>query len=203
MLFFLICFHYFCGESKTLNLLKNRILIVAAMLISCLSGIAQKGNGKQHKTVQKGKASYYSKRATGSRTASGERVHHDSLTCAHRTYPFGTLLKVRNLSNNKEVIVKVTDRGPFRRGRIIDMSYAAAKELGMLAQGIGTVEIKVYDPVEIPFRMPEYELPEMNFSVSEPEPPSSTLKLHKPIKTKSHIAKVNSNSEGKNIKQKK
>ncbi|MBF0965366.1 MAG: septal ring lytic transglycosylase RlpA family protein, partial [Alloprevotella sp.] len=76
---------------------------------------------------QKGKATFYSKRATGARTASGERLHHDSLTCAHRTYPFGTLLKVTNLNNGNTVVVRVTDRGPFAKGRIIDLSYAAAK----------------------------------------------------------------------------
>mgnify|MGYP000982628883 FL=1 len=70
---------------------------------------------------QKGKASYYSKRATGSRTSSGERLHHDSMTCAHRTYPFGTKLKVTNPSTGKIVFVRVTDRGPYGRGRIIDL----------------------------------------------------------------------------------
>ena len=55
---------------------------------------------------QKGKASYYSKRATGTRTSSGERLHHDSLTCAHRTHPFGTMLKVTNLQNGKNVLVR-------------------------------------------------------------------------------------------------
>ena len=56
---------------------------------------------------QHGKASYYSKRATGARSASGQKIHHDSLTCAHRYYPFGTMLKVTNLRNDKSVIVKV------------------------------------------------------------------------------------------------
>ena len=62
---------------------------------------------------QTGIASYYSLRATGARTASGELIHHDSLTCAHRTYPFGTLLKVTNPANELSVIVRVTDRGPY------------------------------------------------------------------------------------------
>lgn len=101
---------------------------------------------------QRGKASYYSRKSTGVRTSSGERLHHDSLTCAHRTFPFGTLLKVKNLSNGKEVIVKVTDRGPFKRGRVIDLSWVAAKELGMLAQGIAMVEVSRYTDTRIPFR---------------------------------------------------
>ena len=97
-------------------------------------------------TVQKGKATFYSKRATGARTANGERLHHDSLTCAHRTYPFGTLLRVKNPANGKEVVVRVTDRGPFVRGRIIDLSWGAARQIGILRQGIAPVVVEVYDP---------------------------------------------------------
>jgi rare lipoprotein A len=92
--------------------------------------------------VQTGIASYYAKRATGSRTASGDRLHHDSLTCAHRTYPFGTLLKVTNPANSRVVIVRVNDRGPFVRGRIIDLSWGAARELGILAQGVARVTVQ-------------------------------------------------------------
>ena len=98
--------------------------------------------GQKH---QHGKASYYSKRATGARSASGQRIHHDSLTCAHRFYPFGTHLKVTNLSNGKSTIVKVIDRGPFGRGRIIDLSWKAAKEIGMIAQGVATVKVEMVE----------------------------------------------------------
>lgn len=90
---------------------------------------------------QRGKASFYSRHATGARTSSGERLHHRDFTCAHRTHPFGTLLKVKNLSNGKEVVVRVNDRGPFGRGRIVDLSWGAAKALGMLSQGVVDVEI--------------------------------------------------------------
>jgi len=104
----------------------------------------------------RGKATYYSKRATGARTSSGEKLHHDSLTCAHRTYPFGTKLKVTNLSNGKWVIVRVTDRGPFAKGRIIDLSHRAAREIGMIASGVAMVEIEVVRESIIPFK-PEEE----------------------------------------------
>lgn len=119
--------------------------------------------------TQKGKATYYSRRATGARTASGERLHHDSLTCAHRTHPFGTLLKVTNPSNGKDVIVKVTDRGPFARGRIIDLSWGAAKQLGILAQGVATVLVEVYKEARsIPYRPEETpKLPEIEFGTTE------------------------------------
>lgn len=115
--------------------------------------------------TQKGKATFYSKRSTGSRTASGERLHHDSLTCAHRTYPFGTLLRVTNLDNNKSVVVKVTDRGPFSRGRIIDLSWRAAKELDILSKGVSMVKVEPYNESML-FR-PSKHLPEIDFELTD------------------------------------
>ena len=94
--------------------------------------------------TQRGIASYYGKSATGRRTSNGERLHHDSLTCAHRTHPFGTRLRVYNPANGLTTIVRVTDRGPFGRGRIIDLSWRAAKEIGILTQGIAPVIVDVY-----------------------------------------------------------
>ena len=122
-----------------------------------------------HAQVQRGKATYYSKRATGSRTASGERLHHDSMTCAHRSYPFGTLLKVTCLDNDKSVVVRVTDRGPFIRGRIIDLSWGAAKKLGILAKGVAMVRVEPYKkPTIVPYK-PEDDLllPEIDFQISD------------------------------------
>ena len=120
------------------------------------------------KTQQKGKASYYSRRTNGHRTSSGERMNNDSLVCAHRTHPFGTKLLVRNPANGKEVVVRVIDRGPFTRGRIIDLSYEAARRIGMLSAGVAMVEVSVYDDTPVPFKpkdisstVPELEL-EMN-----------------------------------------
>ena len=118
--------------------------------------------------VQKGKASYYAKKFSGRQTASGERLHHDSLTCAHRTYPFGTLLKVTNPANGKEVIVRVTDRGPYVKGRIIDLSVRAARELGIIAQGIAPVTVERYNPANIPFKPEDIiDLPEFDIGTNE------------------------------------
>lgn len=114
--------------------------------------------------TESGKASFYSKKFTGRRTASGERLHHDSLTCAHRTYPFGTQLKVTNPANGRSVIVRVTDRGPYVRGRIIDLSVKAAQDLGIIAQGIAPVVVELWDTTIIPFRpadishLPEFDI---------------------------------------------
>ncbi len=106
-----------------------------------------------------GKASYYGNKFHGRRTSDGSRYHRDSLTCAHRTLPFGTLLKVRNVQNGREVVVKVTDRGPFGRGRIVDLSLAAARELDMLSAGVVRVEAT---PVTRIQRKEELQLPDFN-----------------------------------------
>lgn len=121
---------------------------------------------------QTGKATFYSRRATGSRTANGERLHHDSLTCAHRTYPFGTLLNVYNPANGRSVIVRVTDRGPYVRGRIIDLSRRAAKELGIISQGVAIVTIQRIDPALIPYRPEneEIDLPELGLETNDGSP---------------------------------
>lgn len=92
-----------------------------------------------------GKASYYSLRANGARTASGERLCNDSLVCAHKKHPFGTRLLITNPSNGNTVIVRVVDRGPFTRGRIVDLSYAAAKELGIIRHGVAKVTSQVIE----------------------------------------------------------
>ena len=94
-----------------------------------------------------GKASYYAKSWTGRRTSNGERLHHDSMTCAHRTYPFGTLLRVTNLRNGLQVVVRVTDRGPFGRGRIVDLSWGAAKKLNMLGAGVVPCTVERLDSI--------------------------------------------------------
>lgn len=119
--------------------------------------------------THRGKASFYSKKATGARSSNGERIHHDSLTCAHKTYPFGTLLKVTNISNGRSCVVRVNDRGPHRKGRIIDLSYGAARELGMLAQGIAVVEVEKVDTLQIPYRREAVEtgLPDFEFDFED------------------------------------
>lgn len=151
-----------CHRVQTINIVKYRRVLFLG-IISVIGLIPVEAQ------THRGKASYYSKRATGARTASGERLHHDSLTCAHRKYPFGTLLKVKNVSNGKEIIVKVTDRGPYGRGRIIDLSYGAAKALGMLSQGVAMVEVRRTDGTNPPYRMDEVErgLPDFEFDFSK------------------------------------
>ncbi|HUP42848.1 MAG TPA: septal ring lytic transglycosylase RlpA family protein, partial [Thermoanaerobaculia bacterium] len=85
--------------------------------------------------IESGRASWYGPKFHGRRTANGERYDMHHLTAAHPTLPFGTLLEVRNLDNGRVCLVRVNDRGPFAKGRILDVSFAAAKELGMVGPG--------------------------------------------------------------------
>ena len=91
---------------------------------------------------QTGTASYYGARHHGKRTASGEPFDQHGLTAAHRQLPFGTRVLVTNLSNNKSVVVRINDRGPHTRGRLIDLSRQAAEQLGMLRSGTAKVRVQ-------------------------------------------------------------
>ncbi len=134
----------------------NHFLAILTMMSLPLPTIAQ--------DVSKGKASYYSDKLHGHKMSNGTPYHRDSMTCAHLKFPLGTLLKVRNPINNKEVIVKVTDRGPFVKRFIIDLSRAAAKELDIITAGFCQVEITPYHKNEIPYRPEEFdeEIPELD-----------------------------------------
>jgi rare lipoprotein A len=92
--------------------------------------------------AQTGLATYYARRFAGRRTASGERYDPDALTGAHRTLAFGTRVRVTNLTNRRTVVVVITDRGPFDRRRVIDLSRRAARELGMLRDGVARVRLE-------------------------------------------------------------
>jgi rare lipoprotein A len=92
-----------------------------------------------------GVASWYGKPYHGRKTASGERYDMTELTAAHRTLPFGVVVKVTHLGNGRTVKVRITDRGPFVDGRIIDLSRKAAKRLDMVDEGVARVRIEVVD----------------------------------------------------------
>jgi rare lipoprotein A len=94
--------------------------------------------------VQEGKASYYADSLDGNKTASGEPYDKNALTAAHRELPFGTRVKVTYLKNGKSVDVVINDRGPHSKNRIIDISGAAAEQLGLKEAGVGKVKLEVY-----------------------------------------------------------
>ncbi|MFK5914546.1 MAG: septal ring lytic transglycosylase RlpA family protein [Woeseiaceae bacterium] len=95
---------------------------------------------------KKGLASWYGKKFHGHRTSSGETYNMYAMTAAHKTLPLPTYVRVTHLENGKSVIVKVNDRGPFHENRIIDLSYSAAKKLGVTAKGTGKVEVVAINP---------------------------------------------------------
>ena len=102
----------------------------------------QQNTGGQVQATSKGMASYYGYES-GNRTATGERFNPQGFTAAHRSLPFGTRVRVTNTGNGRSVVVRINDRGPFIRGRVIDVSLGAAKELGMISSGVAAVKIEI------------------------------------------------------------
>jgi rare lipoprotein A len=98
---------------------------------------------KTEKSVEVGTASFYAHKYHGKLTANGEIYDMSELTAAHGSLPFNTVVKVTNLKNSRTVILRINDRMPYYKGRIIDVSYRAAKELGMLTSGLAKVQIEI------------------------------------------------------------
>lgn len=116
-------------------------LLAALMLSAC----ASQGVVDPHGYRAEGQASWYGAKHHGRKTASGERFDQNALTAAHRELPFGTRVQVTNLSNNKRVIVRINDRGPHTRNRLIDLSQQAAKQIDMLRSGVAPVRIEALE----------------------------------------------------------
>ncbi len=94
-------------------------------------------------SVSRGQASWYGPGFYGNRTANGETFRPGTLTAAHRTLPFGTMVRVTNLSNGRSTVVRINDRGPFHGGRVIDLAHGAAVQLGLTASGTAPVSLEV------------------------------------------------------------
>ena len=97
------------------------------------------------RSIGGGVASYYGAKFHGRRTASGERFDMNALTAAHKRLPFGSKVRVTNPSNGKSVVVRINDRGPYAHGRTIDLSKAAAQQIGIVSRGHGSVELSLID----------------------------------------------------------
>ncbi|WP_245893614.1 septal ring lytic transglycosylase RlpA family protein [Sphingobacterium gobiense] len=108
------------------------------LLASCSPKLSTTGR----EVREKGNASYYGGKFHGRTTASGERFNQNAMTAAHRTLPFGTKVTVKNLNNGKQVVVKINDRGPSSKLRMIDLSQGAAKKIGMIQAGVVPVELR-------------------------------------------------------------
>lgn len=118
-----------------------RLLILLATVL-LLSACASQGQVDPDGYRAEGKASYYGARHHGNKTASGERFDQNALTAAHRNLPFGSLVRVTNLRNDKSVVVRINDRGPYSKGRIIDLSHRAAEQIDMLRAGVVPVRVE-------------------------------------------------------------
>ncbi len=148
-----------CADLISLGWRATAALALAMVVASC-AGTRRSGRGsandvlaaldadahdeREHPSgelIGEGRASYYGRDFDGRRTASGEIFNRRNLTAAHRHLPFGTCVRVVNVTNGREVEVRVNDRGPFVRGRIIDVSEAAARALGMLEAGVTHVRL--------------------------------------------------------------
>jgi rare lipoprotein A len=128
---------------RSLRLLAAVALLLLPLATACRSAAPPPGKPVRSGVVERGIASWYGHPFHGRRTASGEVYDMHRLTAAHKTLPFGTLVEVTNLANRERVVVRVTDRGPFVRGRVIDLSYEAAKRIGMIGPGTARVELRV------------------------------------------------------------
>lgn len=124
-----------------------QIALILALILGVLSGCSttHAASGSWSGFEEKGKASFYADKHQNKKTASGARYRHELKTAAHKKLPFGTVVKVTNLSNNKSVIVTINDRGPFVKGRIIDLSKSAFSSIGPLSAGLLNVKIEVVE----------------------------------------------------------
>lgn len=125
------------------------VLLLAAIVMTAIvltvSGCAGGSDGPETEpgSVLEGKASYYAHKFHGRTTASGEIYDENEMTAAHKTLPFGTMVRVTNLVNGNRVTVRINDRGPFVEGRIIDLSFRAAGQLDMIAAGVVPVRVEI------------------------------------------------------------
>lgn len=116
-----------------------RISILGAALAAAVTSVSVPTTASAD-GVSRGQASFYS---YDQPTASGERFNPNAMTAAHRTLPFGTRVRVTDAKSRKSVVVRINDRGPFIKGRIIDVSRAAAQQLGMIGRGVAQIEMHV------------------------------------------------------------
>ncbi len=119
------------------------------ILLFIFFGLGALSIPQEKPVTYQGIASFYAKKFEGRTTANGEKFSNYDMTCAHRKLPFNTLLKVTNLKNGLSTIVRVNDRGPYVKGRIIDLSEQAARMIGKYQKGLGKVEIEIIQPLAI------------------------------------------------------
>jgi len=126
------------------KLLTTALLLIFSVSCSAVKPISVPMKSSKPTQVQTGKASWYSTLCNkGNKTASGERLNNNSSTAAHKTLPLGTKVKVTNVRNGRSEIVKISDRGPYVKGRVIDVTVGVASRLGFKNQGVTDVKVEV------------------------------------------------------------
>lgn len=122
----------------------KRLALAAFLAAAACHGVARHETpALRPEPPSEGMASFYGESLQGRETASGERFDLNALTAAHRTLPFGSIVRVTNLDNGAQVTVRINDRGPYAKGRILDLSMAAARALGMIERGQAQVRLEV------------------------------------------------------------
>jgi rare lipoprotein A len=121
------------------------IFLIPAAILGCSSALPKNNAGEWIGYTEKGQASFYADRHQFKKTASGALYNHDLKTAAHRKIPFGSKIKVTNVTNGKSVVAVVNDRGPFVKGRIVDLSTSAFSSIGSTSAGLLKVELKVIE----------------------------------------------------------
>jgi len=144
--------------------LLGAVLLCQLLAVGCSNNRKPSGPTSLGVPIERGVASWYGPRFHGRKTASGERYNMNDLTAAHPSLPFGTKLGVRNTRTGREVVVRVNDRGPFAKNRVIDLSFAAAREVGVVGPGTASVELYLVPAAGAP---PRYTVQVGAFS--EPE----------------------------------
>lgn len=127
-------------------------LLVAMMFTGCAVTESNSGPALYEAkpvSVEMGKASFYGGRWIGRLTANGEHYHAEDCTAAHKKLPFNTKVRVINLKNGKSVIVRINNRGPYAKGRILDLSVVAARKIEMVSDGIVPVRAEILKPIEV------------------------------------------------------
>jgi rare lipoprotein A len=131
-----------CGKAR------SRLLVASALFLGACASAPSRPAPSVIREVPRafeGKATWYGKEAHGGPTASGERFDMHAMTAAHKTLRMNTRIRCTNLKNGRAVVVRINDRGPYAKGRVVDLSYAAARELDMLDAGVVPVRCEVLD----------------------------------------------------------
>ena len=128
-----------------MKLIKLVLLSVLSVILAACSTAPGNINNQQRDVAEQGKASFYADKYHGRTTASGERFSQQAATAAHLKLPFGTRVNVTNIANNKSVVVRINDRGPYIRGRIIDLSKAMFEKIADSSAGVIDVSVTVID----------------------------------------------------------